>query len=119
MSLFGRESKLKWKGEDYTLVITMMTIDKVESSGINILETAMELDSGKIPKLSTLTKLYHVLLSCAGCNATIEQVYESMASDSLIGDYEIMKAAKSAILLFFPELDSPERGEHTTKKGKE
>jgi hypothetical protein len=119
MSLFGRESKLKWKGEDYTLIVTMMTIDKVESSGINILETAMELDSGKIPKLTTLARLYQALLSCAGCKATVEQVYESMASDSLIGDFEIMKAAKSAILLFFPELDSPERGEHVPKKTKQ
>ena len=119
MSLFGREATLKWGGKEYKLTVTMETIDKVESSGINILQTAVDLDSGLIPKLSQLSKLYHVLLLCAGCKVSVEEVYESMASDSLLGDFEIIKSARMAILLFFPQIEGAERADKTEKKGEE
>ena len=116
MSLFGREAKLKWKGKDHTLTVTMETVDKFESGPLapNILEVGITLGSGA-PKMTIAATAYSRLLELAGVSCTREDVYTSMMHELSGGSREMLDLCINAVSLMIPRLESDERPEHSKK----
>lgn len=116
--MFGRKVKLKWQGEEYTLKTTFEMAEEIDDQ-VNILKTAIDIDGGGVPKVTTVAKLYSVLLSHAGKPVSAELIYESiMASPS--DSVALINAARSALNNLFPEVERAERtvkeADETTKK---
>lgn len=114
--MFGRKTKLGWQGEQYELTITMEVVESIDME-VNLLATAVEIDKGGIPKVTVVAKLYALLLQAAGLDVTKEDVYESMLGDIEDGA-KMTAAARYAISLCFPQLESAERAGKSGKKGK-
>ena len=57
--MFGRKIKLKWLGEEYTLNTTFEMAEEIDEQ-VNILKTSIDIDSGGVPKVTTVAKLYSV-----------------------------------------------------------
>lgn len=113
--MFTDSVKLKWQGKSYDCPITMSLVKRMERAGLNILETAIELDKGGIPKISLVSELYAWLLIEGGADVTEENVYESIMADP-VGASDLVLSAKLAIQLFFPKVDAPERQSKKVKK---
>lgn len=113
--MFNDVVKLKWKGKSYECPITMDLIKRIERDGINILKTAMILDSGGIPPISLISEFYAWLLNEGGCDVSEEEIYESIMSDP-VKSSDLVLAAKFAIQLFFPKIETPERPSKKEKK---
>lgn len=112
--MFNDSIKLKWQGKEYDCPITMSLAKAMEKGGVNILSTAVELDKGGIPPITLVAELYAWILSAGGCHVTEDEVYASIMSDPADSS-ELVLAAKRAINLFFPPIESAER---TSKKAK-
>ena len=107
--MFGK-AKLGWSGEQYELDMSMSVIEELDSE-INVLQTALELDKGGIPKITLIAKVYSILLQFAGVNVTKEDVYTSIMKDPA-NSSDLVLAARYAINLCFPpKLDTSERTE--------
>ena len=113
--MFNDSVKLKWEGKEYDCPVTMDLIKRMERGGVNILETAIELDRGGIPKVSLVSELYAWLLNEGGCNISDGDVYESIMRDPASSGALVI-AAKHAISMFFPDVKGPERAGKKAKK---
>jgi hypothetical protein len=113
--MFNDSVKLKWEGKEYDCPITMKLAKAMERSGVNILASAIELDQGGVPKVTFVAEIYSWILGAGGCEATEEDVYISIMSN-LSDSTALVTSAKYAINLFFPKLESPERGSKKVKK---
>lgn len=113
--MFNESVKLGWDGKSYECVITMDLIKRMERNGINILQTAIELDKGGIPPISLVSELYSWLLNAGGCDVTEESVYESIMANPAESSALVL-AAKHAVSMFFPKVESSERGGKAKKK---
>ncbi len=113
--MFNDSVKLKWEGKEYDCPITMKLAKAMERSGVNILASAIELDPGGVPKVTFVAEIYSWILGAGGCESTAEDVYISIMSN-LSDSTALVTSAKYAINLFFPKLESPERGSKKVKK---
>lgn len=112
--MFNDSVKLKWEGKEYDCPINMRLAKAMERNGVNILETAIELDKGGVPKVTFVAELYSWVLGAGGCEASEDDIYKSIMSSPGTST-ELITSAKYAINLFFPKFESPER---TGKKAK-
>ena len=113
--MFNDSVKLKWEGVEYDCPITMKLVKEMERNGVNILQVAINLDKGGIPHVSLVAELYSWLLAAGGCSATEEAIYESIMSNPA-DSAALVLAAKNAVKLFFPDLESSERSGEGQKK---
>ncbi len=113
--MFDDSITLKWQGEKYECPVTMSLIKRLERAGVNILETAIELDKGGIPKISLVSELYAALLQEGGCDVSEEDVYTSIMSDPASSG-DLVLSAKVAVNMFFPKIEAPERTSKKVKK---
>jgi len=104
--MFGKTT-LGWEGEKYEIRMTMELVEAIDQE-VNVLATAIELDKGGIPKMSVVAKLYALLLQSAGVDVAQEDVYRSIMKEPA-ESAELVGAARHAITLCFPDLESPER----------
>jgi hypothetical protein len=118
--MFGRKVKLKWDGAEYTLSTTFELAEEIDSE-INILQTALDIDSGGIPKITVVSKLYSVLLRYAGASVGAADIYKSIMANPA-DSAALINAARVGLNCLFPEVESAERdaGKHSVdakKKG--
>lgn len=115
MGLFGRNACIKWGKEEYKFAVTMEFVELVDDE-LNILQMAIDLDSGKMPKATKVARLYSIILNHCGKVITPEEVYEGMTAN-MKDMKSIIIAAKKVLNLCFPDqIEGPERAEHTEKK---
>ncbi len=114
--LFGRKAKLKWLGEEHELEVTMSLVEDIDTE-VNVLATTIELDKKGIPKITLVAKLYAILLRHAGVDVTKEEVYETFMADP-VANADLVSAARYALGLCFPEIESAERTPSKGKKSK-
>ena len=105
--MFGRKIKLKWLGEEYTLNTTFEMAEEIDEQ-VNILKTSIDIDSGGVPKVTTVAKLYSVLLSHAGKDVSAAAIYESIMADPA-DSVTLIQAARAALYNLFPEGEKAER----------
>lgn len=113
--MFDESIKIKWQGEEYDCHVTMGLIKKMERSGINILQTALQIDKGGIPPVSLVAEFYAFILQSGGCEVTEEEIYESIMSEPQ-NSAALVASARAALRMFFPGLESPERTSKAVKK---
>ncbi len=109
--MFGRKVKLKWQGKEYTLKTTFEMAEEIDDQ-VNILKTAIDIDGGGVPKVTTVAKLYSVMLLHAGESVSAELIYESIMANPA-DSVTLINAARSALNNLFPEV---ERAERTAKE---
>ena len=96
-----KKLELTWLGKEYSLLVNMEVIDRVEdkiSAGV-ILSRQL---TGDI-RFSHVAKFVSILLNEAGASTTQEEVYEHMFSDGNVTMQETTALLTYILSAFFPE----------------
>lgn len=74
--------KLKWAGVEYSTLVTMAVIERVDRE-LNILSLA-QMATPELVQITKVSRLIHILLTEGGAQLTAEDVYESLNDENLI-----------------------------------
>jgi hypothetical protein len=99
----NRTVTLSFEGKNYPIIINMENLDRIEESGVNLIQLAAQCAKGDI-RYSKVAKLISTLLSLAGCEkATQENVFQAMfdSDDDSVDIEEVTKMVSDIISVVF------------------
>lgn len=94
------ELKLKWRGDDYKLKVTMEVIDRVEDQ-INVMRLVQQVSDGDF-RMAKIAKLLSVILVEAGCDTDQEDVYLGMTGGGDVSVADVMPMLGTIWEAFYP-----------------
>ena len=111
-----KKLELNWQGKEYSLLVTMEVIDRVEDK-INVGRLLAQQTTGDI-RFSHTAKFIAILLNEAGANVTQEDVYSGMFSGGDITPENMIPFMNNIFTAFFPEQKKkePVKRKTTAKK---
>jgi superoxide dismutase len=107
------ETTIKWDGEDHVVPLSMKLVNAIENANVNLMQMAIDISAGGVPKTSLVATMYSIMLNAAGCFVTSQEVWDAMIKSKTV---EITGYANAAINDFFPETENPKS--KTTKRVK-
>lgn len=96
-----KEISIKWKGEEYKLLVTMEVIDELYDY-INVDKLNYQVRNGdyRLPKIAGFIAFF---LKKAGCKVTQEEIYESIHLGGSISPIDINPLLNMFFSAIFPE----------------
>lgn len=100
MAFISNEVELTYQGETYTVPMSMGLVNRIESSGVNLFQLQIDLESGGIPPLSLVATALSVMLNAAGAKTTPEDVWEEINHGDTV---QVIQVARMATMACFPK----------------
>lgn len=113
MAFISNEVELTYQGEVYVVPMSMGLVNRIESSGVNLFQLQIDLESGGIPPLSLVATMFAVMLGAAGAKVMPEDVWEEINHGDTVG---VIQAARMAAMACFPKAKERKTGKSTEGK---
>jgi hypothetical protein len=107
------EITIGWQGKDYTTVVDMRLIDRLENQ-MNLLEFVMQVQAGDV-RFSKVATLFAELLKAAGCNVTRDDVFAGMFGNDDVDPASIMPLLMRVFAAIFPPSEKKTTAKATEK----
>jgi hypothetical protein len=99
MAGIQKEIVIGFKGEKYTVPLSMALANGLEMQGINLLKLRLMMDEDAIPPTSLLSSFYALLLNSVDVDVTAEDVWSELINSDAVG---LINASKLALYAMFP-----------------
>lgn len=108
---------LKWSEENYSVVISMAVIDRIDDE-INILSLT-RMGSESEFRITKVAKLIYILLDEAGADVTYESVYEGMSDSGKIDQSQLFSVIGEILPQLLPSFDGVAKKKAPSRKVKQ
>ena len=97
---FNERVKLNWKGDEYSVLMTMRIVEEIEES-LNLSKMVMDCGSGNL-KVSHASRLIAIILEKSGCDVTAEEIWEEIFSGGDVDPVEMTNMVTLILGAIFP-----------------
>ena len=114
MASINKTLKIKFKGVQHSIKMSMRIIDAVEDE-MNLVSFINRLSKGDV-RLSHAAKLFAIILNESGVNTSQEEVYTEMFSGNEDDVKAVIDACSMIVNAIFPDTDEKQSASDTKKK---